>query len=248
MPDLPRRRRPAGPSWTEPIVRRLTPAIKALVITDALFFLAFIFSEAAQPWVKAHLALGTDFLVTRQLWQPVTSIVVHLTPGSFLVDIIGLWWLGATVEQTVGTRRFLWLFFVAGILGNIVGALVSLGSGVSVLYEGASFAILAMVVAVGRLLGREQMQIFRALVLEARYLALFFLALAVITDLIRGFDQGDWGSMAGTVVAVVIGYLLAAPGGLRQILDGLRVRRLRRRYRVIEGGAGRRGRQAKYLN
>jgi hypothetical protein len=102
-------------------------------------------------------------------------------------------------------------------------------------------------VAYGRLYGREQTQVFGALVLQARHVALFFVVLALVVDLVQVFSQGDWGSLAGTLVAVAVGYFAAAPGGLTEIRDYLRVRRLKRRYRVLEGGASRRGR-AKYWN
>jgi hypothetical protein len=40
-------------------------------------------------------------------------------------------------------------------------------------------------------------------------------------------------------VATAVGYFGAAPGGFDGLRDALKVRRLRRRYRVIDGGAGR---------
>jgi hypothetical protein len=88
----------------------------------------------------------------------------------------------------------------------------------------------------------------QALTLQARQIALIFVGLAVVMDVISAFNGGGWGSLAGTFVAIVVGYFGAAPGGLRQLYDTLRVRRLRRRYRVIEGGASRRNRSTKYWN
>jgi len=41
------------------------------------------------------------------------------------------------------------------------------------------------------------------------------------------------------LTASLVGYLAAAPGGLGELWAAMKVRRLRRRYRVIEGGAGR---------
>jgi membrane associated rhomboid family serine protease len=249
MPDLPRRR-PERPSWIQPIVGRLTPAIKALVIINALVYLTYVFSVPAQPWMRMHLAVWSWFWATRQLWQPVTALFVHtseLAFVSFVFDMIGLWWLGTTVERTQGTRRFLVLYFAAGILANVAAASVAQALGLRTSYDGCSPAVMAVLVAFGRLYGRETTPVFGGLVLQARQVVLFFIGLSLILDLIQGFSQGDWGLLTGTLVAMLVGYIAAAPGGLREIRDYLRVRRLRRRYRVLEGGASRRGR-AKYLN
>jgi membrane associated rhomboid family serine protease len=228
---------------------RLTPAIKALVIIDTLLFLVFVFSEPAQAWMKAHLAVWPDFIATRQLWQPLTALFVHFRLRDILFDIIGLWWMGTAVEREQGTRRFLFLFFLSGIVGNLVVALVTRASGVAVPYDGCGIPVLAMFVAFGRLHGRQMMAIFSAsLMLQARQIAMVFVALAVILGVIQGFSGGGWGALAGTFVAVAVGYLGAAPGGLRELYDSIRARRLRRRYRVIEGGASRRGRSNKYWN
>ena len=200
--------------------------------------------------MQAHLTVNPGFLEGRQLWQPVTALFVHTSQTafvSFLFDMIGLWWVGTTVERTQGTPRFLTMFLVAGVLGNVAAALVSRACGAPAMYDGCSMPVLALFVAYGRLYGREMTQVFGALVLQARHVALFFVALALLMDLFQGF-HGDWGSLAGTLVAIAVGYIGAAPGGLRELRDYLRVRRLRRRYRVLEGGASRRGRSAKYWN
>jgi membrane associated rhomboid family serine protease len=247
MPDLPRRRRPPRPSWTEPIAQRLTPAIKALVITDALLYFLFVFVRDARPLILSHLALGPGFF-QGQLWQPVTSLFVHSQALGFVFNLIGLWFVGAFIESTQGTRRFLGVFFTAGILANVAIGVVSHLCGVVDVYDGCSFAVLALFMAYGRIYGRQQTQVLGRLFLQARNLALILLGWAVVMDVIQGFTRGDWGALAGTLVASAIGYLGATRGGLREIYDVLRARRLRRRYRVIEGGASRRARSPKYWN
>ena len=70
----------------------------------------------------------------------------------------------------------------------------------------------------------------------------------VLWGVIASAMQSNWALLAGTLVATAAGYFGVAPGGLREIYDFVRVRRLRRRYRVLEGGAGRRPRSPKYWN
>jgi membrane associated rhomboid family serine protease len=243
MPDLPRRGRPVRPSWTAPIAQRLTPAIKALVITDALLYFLFVFVREARPLILSHLALGPGFF-RGELWQPVTALFVHSNPLALVFNLIGLWFVGAFIESTQGTRRFLGLFFGAGILAYIAIGVVAHLCGVLDTYDGCSFAVLALFMAYGRIYGRQQTQVLGRLFLQARTLALIFFGWAVVMDVTRG----DWGGLAGTLVASAIGYFGAARGGFRELYDLVRARRLRRRYRVIEGGASRRGRSPKYWN
>ena len=250
MPDLPHRRRRQRPAWTEPIVQRLTPAIKALVIVEAFLFLLLLalYKHPAGAAMEAHLGLGPGFF-RGEVWQPLTALLIHFPQSflSFLFNLIGLWFVGAYIERTLGTRRFLILFFGAGVLANLAIAGVSHLSLYRSGYitDGCSFAVLALFVAFGRLFGRAPAQILPGLTLQARYLSLLLVLWAVVVDLARM----DWPALAGTGTSVLVGYLLVGGvGGLRELLDRMRARRLRRRYRVIEGGGGGRRRGPKYLN
>ena len=57
-----------------------------------------------------------------ELWQVVTSLFVHLDLWSFFFNLLGLWFVGATIERQLGRTRFLMLFLVPAVLGNLVMA------------------------------------------------------------------------------------------------------------------------------
>jgi membrane associated rhomboid family serine protease len=245
MPDLPRRR-PSRPSWSEPIAERLTPAIKAFVITDAILYAFYVFVRQVRAPMIAHLALGPG-LWRGEIWQLVTSLFVHFDLLGFVFNIIGLWFVGAFIERTQGTRRFVVLFLGSGVLANIALA------GVAHLrvyqtgdvFDGCAFAVLALFCAFGRIYGRAPTQVFGALTMQARHLAWIFVGWGVVASLLRG----DWAQLAATLVAAAAGYLFAAPGGFREAWGTFRIRRLKRRYRVLEGGAApKRQPPKKYLN
>jgi membrane associated rhomboid family serine protease len=243
MPDLPRGRRPQRPSWIQPIAARLTPAVKALVVVNALLFFFFLFVQAARAPMIAHLALGPGFL-RGELWQPVTALFFNFKPLDFIFDIIGLWFVGGSLESIQGTKRFVFLFLAGGVLANLAIGLVQFVSPIAP-FAGCSLAVLAALVALGRIYGREQLRLFGSFTLQARVLALAFVVWGVVASL---WPPPSWPLLAGTLVATAVGYLAAAPRGLRELYDIVRARRLRRRYRVLEGGASRRGRTPKYWN
>src|SRR6185312_8684295 len=144
MPDFPRRRAPA-PAWTRPITERLTPTVKALVITITLVYLFFAFDTPVNSLIKAHLLLGPG-LFHGEVWQLATALVIQTRFTGWLFTVIGLWWVGAFIERARGTRYFVRLMLIAGILANVAAALMSWffsGGGGAVRSDGAGFALTA---------------------------------------------------------------------------------------------------------
>ncbi len=236
MPDLPPRRAPRT-SGSRPLIGRRTPAIKTLMIALAATYAVYLLVRPLRPAMEMHLAVSPR-LFAGEYWQLATAIFLHLDPQSFLYSIIGLWWAATDVERAQGTRRMLVLFFVAGVLSNLAYALVfryEFGEGGT--FGGASFAVLALFVAFGRIYNRTVVSVFGAFSTQGRYIAMAFVGWSVVLALAG--PAVNWSSLAAIATATVIGYLGAAPGGFEGLWDALKVRRLRRRYRVIEGGAGR---------
>src|SRR5262245_25959966 len=115
MPDISSRRRPPGPTWLRPLTDRLTPTIKALVIADTVIYLFYVVVRQSRGFIATHLAL-TERFFAGDLWQPLTSLFVHLDFLGFLFGMVGLWFVGSFIEKTQGTRRCATVFFVGGVL------------------------------------------------------------------------------------------------------------------------------------
>jgi len=239
MPDLPPRRA-ARTSGSRSIIGRLSPAIKALLAVETVLFAFFLVAIPLRPVMAAHVALGPRFFAG-EYWQLLTSLFLHLDPyrvlypdpNRFLFSVIGIWWAGSDVEKAQGTRRMLVLFFAAGILANLTFAVVSRALlGDVIPFGGATLAVLALFTAYGRIYGRMQVNLFGVFAVQARYIAIAFVA----WDVVFALAAVNWPELAGVGMAALIGYLLAVPGALESLWDGLKVRRLRRRYRVIDGG------------
>jgi membrane associated rhomboid family serine protease len=236
MPDVPSRRS-VRPSGSRPIIGRLTRAIKALLIAQVAIYAVFLLIRPLRPVMAAHLAVSSR-LFAGEYWQLVTAIFLHLDPRSLLYSALGLWWAGSDVERAQGTRSMVALFLIAGILTNLALAVVSRSVwGEELPFGGASFAVLALFVAFGRIYNRTSTSLFGVFSVQARYIAIGFVGWDVIVALAG--PMVDWASLAGIATATAVGYFGAAPGGFQGFWDALKIRRLRRRYRVIEGGAGR---------
>ena len=249
MADVPRRRA-ARPSWMVPIEARLTPTIKKLIVVLSSFFALYVFVPGAKP-LLAHLVIGPRFF-HGEPWQVLTSLFVEFQVLRFAFDVIGLWFTGAMVERTQGTRRFVTLFLTAGVLGNL--AVVSVGRLVGGLVDGGVgcwLAVHALFVAFARIYDREQVTVMPGLAFRARNIGIFWVAFAVVGCLV----DLNWPYLAGVLVTTAVGYLLAVPNGWRAAYDGFRSRRQRQRYKVLDGGLPRptkgrpvKGRAQKYWN
>jgi membrane associated rhomboid family serine protease len=234
MRDLPSQRRSSAPAWTRPIADRLTPTVKALVLIQTVLYFFYLFVAQVHPLFEAHLALGPGML-RGEFWQPLSALFVHFNFLGFVFNLIGIWFVGAFIERTNGTRRFLQLFFTSGILAFVaMGAVGSMGRiKTPGLGEGSSYAVLALFVAFGRMYDRSPAQVLGGFVMQARHLAMLLVGFSVAMDLARA----DWASLVATLVAAAVGFLLAGGGlGLGDAFALFRARRLRRRYRVLDGG------------
>ena len=84
-----------------PIAARFTPTVKALVIADVVVYLFYVLVRPSRPFMEERLAIGPRFFAG-DLWQPLTSLFVHLDFLGFLFSMIGLWFVGSFVEKTAG--------------------------------------------------------------------------------------------------------------------------------------------------
>ena len=225
-----------------PLTERLSPTVRNLVVVEAVMFGVAVMARSLREPIVAHLALGPS-IWQGEVWQLVTSLFVHTDLWSFFFNILGLWFVGATIERVFGRRRFLTLFFATGIVANLVVAgLIGL-LGMEARNQGCGDSVLALFVALGVAYGRTPVRVLGQLVLQARVLTWILVGMAVLSLLL----QQLWPLLGGTLAALGLAYLLAGGklGPLTAFLDGLRGRQ-RSSLHVLDGGRARGGK--KYVN
>jgi membrane associated rhomboid family serine protease len=229
----------------------MTATVKAIVLIDLVIYLFYVMTRDARPFMKSHLALGPGFF-QGEVWQPITSLFTHISFLGFFFNVITLWYIGGLIEQQRGRARFLALFLGGGVLANlaVAGAWFLRGYGPIPFDDGCTFAVVGLCVAFARIYGRHLVQFWpTTLMVQARHLILILVGLGALSIA----AQQQWHLMAGLFVAIVCGYFGAGAGGLTELRtlfanarDAIRVRRLRRRFGVIEGGD--RPPKKKYVN
>jgi membrane associated rhomboid family serine protease len=226
------------------ITARLTPTIRKIVIVLTTMYVAWLFAGPARP-LFSYIQLGPRVFHGAP-WQLVTGLAIETDPLVFLFNLVGLWFTGAMVERSLGRRRFLTLFLAAGVLSNVAIAATS-GLWGWKPPVGCWLAVHALFVAFARIFDREEMMVVPGLFVRARHIGIFWVVFALFMSAVRG----DYPFVVGVVVSTITGFVLAGRGGLKEAYETFRARRLRQRYKVLDGGVSGRakgGRSHKYWN
>lgn len=222
----------------------LTPAVRFLLIGTVLAFLVQIMADRITSGAFTILfSLSLNGLRRLDLWQPATYLFLHGGFWHLILNMLGLFFFGPETERTIGTRRFLALYFACGILAGLGWILIS-GTPASQCL-GASGAIFGVLGAFAGLFPQRPVTLLVFFVipvtLRARRLAIalgIFSLLAIIT-------QPGQIAYAAHLVGGLVGYLYGfytANAGFgrgsfnpRQWWNALRWRWQRRKFKVLRG-------------
>lgn len=112
-----------------------------LAVTIAVFAAMYVAGKGnVQSVASAFGAKENDLIQAGQWWRFITPIFLH---GSLLhlgVNALFLYWFGAQIEMLYGWRKYLIIYMVAGVAGNLFSFLLSPGPSL-----GASGALFGLV-------------------------------------------------------------------------------------------------------
>ena len=119
-------------------------ALVIILVNIAVFLAAKVW-----PDISYYLALNVyNCIGGRMFWQPLTYMFVHGNFQHLLFNMLGLFFFGTSVERALGSREFLLMYFVVGVLGGVTSLLVYFFTGMwGVFLLGASGAIYGMLFA-----------------------------------------------------------------------------------------------------
>ena len=196
----------------------MTPWVLRLLIANvAVFFVQLTAPGLVEPLVFVPM------LVLTHPWTIVTYMFLHGGFTHLLFNMLGLYFFGPRIEARLGSRRFLTLYFVAGVSGAVLSFAFAPYSGVI----GASAGIFGIMLAFAHFWPREQIYIWGILPLEARWLVVITTALALWS--------GTRGSVNGTADFAHLGGYAGAFIYLRLIRWGSAAARFKKKAE----GAGR---------
>lgn len=151
-----------------------------------------------EHWLKISIV---DYLILYplgssgfHLWQIITHGFIH-DPGaplSFVINCLVFYFFAAPVEQALGTKRFLTLFFISAIGGAICGLLFSTVSGFSVPFMGMMPSLLSLIVVFGLLNPEATILLMFILPIKAKYLSYGTVLITFLTFLAKANPHGAY--------------------------------------------------------
>jgi membrane associated rhomboid family serine protease len=160
---------------------RMPMAIRTIIAINAAFFVIQTLGGAAlNNWLIPNLGFDPSFpTVFTQPWRLITYSFLHAGFFHFLFNMLWLWWMGRSVEETIGPRSFIMVYLGATILGALVDAGLAQIFG-SALVIGASGAVTGILVAFAMLFPRAPIMLFLLPPIEARFFVVGWIAIDIL--------------------------------------------------------------------
>jgi membrane associated rhomboid family serine protease len=219
----------------------LSPAIKALIATNVVLFLAaYVISDL----ITLFGLRPADVVLQGRIWQVVTYMFLHGNIGHILFNMLALWMFGTELERLWGTRTFLRYYGVVGVAAAISTILVSsmLPFAARTFYTttiGASGAIYGLLLAYGLLFPNRPILLYFVFPIPAKY---FVMILGAIALLMSVSDSGGGVAHITHLGGLVAGYLflrgrnLSPANEVRYRYLRWKMDRARKKFGVYSGG------------
>jgi len=152
---------------------RLTPWVTRLIVANFLVFILIpgnsLYYALLTLYPPAVVGMDQAFIpaLAFRPWTLVSYMFLHAGIGHLLFNMLGLFFFGPRLETKLGTRRFLGLYFGAGIGAALFSFLFAWNAPV----VGASGAVYGVLAGFALYWPREPIYIYGILPIQARVLA-----------------------------------------------------------------------------
>jgi len=136
--------------------------------------IAGFFLQVMQP----RLTWGFEFVPMLALYRPWTIITYMFLHGGFMhlaFNMLGLWFFGSGVETRIGSRRFLFLYFISGVTGALLSVIFARQAAII----GASAGVFGVMLAFARFWPDTTIMIWGIIPVKARMLVIITTLMAL---------------------------------------------------------------------
>lgn len=157
-------------------------ATLVLVVVNVVVFLAqLVIERFARLDFTGYLALSLEGLRHGFVWQVLTYQFMHANLLHLLVNCFVIYVFGREVEEALGRKSYLILYFASGVLGGLtqIAAGLLLGGYFAAAVVGASAAGFGVTAAYAMLFPDRIILLFFIIPMRAKYLLLLSLGVAV---------------------------------------------------------------------
>lgn len=193
---------------------RKEPATMALILINILAFIAVEFTGTSQDaWhVLEYGAAYTPYIIQNgEVYRLFTSMFLHFGIEHLVNNMLVLFVLGSRLERVIGKIRFLLIYLLGGIAGNVVSLLLELKTQEFSVSAGASGAVFAVMGAMIYIVIRNKGWLGDLSMRQILVMAAFSLYFGFTSS---GVDNAAHigGLLAGFVLAVLFWHPLGSRG------------------------------------
>ena len=184
---------------------------KPLRYRDSNFFLYLIganvvlfLASRAFPTLGYFMAMTPlEVVGNNRWWQLATYMFAHASFSHLLLNMLGLYFFGLRLEQTIGSNEFLLFYFVCGIGAGLVSLVGYIVSGqVNISLVGASGAVYAVLLGFATYFPHARIYLFAIFPVPAPLLIIGFTFISVFSALTaRGGNVAHLTHLAGFLFA-----------------------------------------------
>jgi len=222
-----------GPGVQIRIGPRLSGAVRALIIANALVFLwqtiaQFMGSgDLIQIFgLRPALVLGRLYL-----WQLVSYLFLHGDFLHILFNMFALWMFGSELERYWGSRSFLRYYFITGIGAGLFSVAADPGSLIPTI--GASGAIYGILLAYGMMFPDRYVYLYFLVPVKVKYFVAVMGVLAFVSALgSPGGPVAHIAHLGGMVVGFIYLKGWFSLGRLKQAYYRWKLKQMRKRFTV----------------
>lgn len=195
-------------------MRGITPAVKYLLILNiAVFLIEGWFHAPLTEWFELKAGWYRDF----GFGQLFTYMFVHGGARHLFMNMLGLFFIGPTVERALGSYRFFILYYLSGILGGLGWSLLADPSGPPCV--GASGAVMGVLGAFGALYPHAKLLLWFVIPVRA-WVLVACLAVWELSEIIGNPKIGGIANAAhlvGGVAGFMYAFSLKNPEGIQTL-------------------------------
>ena len=150
----------------------MTKWVRFLLIANVVVYFA---QQTLGPSFDYMFAFRPQVALFRP-WTIVTYMFLHGSFSHILFNMLGLFFFGSRVEDRLGSRRFITLYFLSGVTGALLSFAFAFYAGVI----GASGAIYGVMLAYAYFWPRDRIMIWGIVPVEARVLVIIYAIMSVM--------------------------------------------------------------------
>lgn len=175
------------------------PAVRGLIIANVAVYLAQV--AFGRGLIEAFALVPAD-VGNLEIWRLVTYQFLHGGVWHLALNMLMLWMFGSELEQRWGRRFFLRYYFLCGIGGGIIYALVRFGSATATV--GASGAIYGVLMAYGMWFPNRVVLLAFLFPVRVRHVIVFL----IVAELLQAMEStGEGIAYAAHLGGIGFGYV-----------------------------------------